>query len=272
MKKILFIIISCISYFMSFSQSTSELIGKADELVKTQDFDQAIAIYSQAIKLDSTNAEFYYKRGFAYFYAAQYLQALPDFSQASILFPDHPDIYFMKARIESLMGDYDAAIYDYAKVIDLDSNYVQAYVHRAYAFLSTKQNTAAFIFFTKAINKDPNQPADVYYARGYTYQESGAYWQALEDYKKAIELNPDLAGAYQNSGNCYYALKDYEKALDCYGKSEKLQPDDSTVYYARGFVYLDTGFTEKACEEWNKALNMGNKYVQKYIDVNCGKK
>ncbi len=178
----------------------------------------------------------------------------------------------MKAKAEAFLGDYNAAINDYAKVIELDSNYVEAYVQRAYAFLSTKQNMAAFVFFTKAINKNPNQPADVYFARGFTYQEIRAYQQALDDYKKAIEFNPNLAGAHLNSGNCYYALKEYSKALDSYTISEKLQPDNSTVYYARGFVYLDTGFIDKACEEWNKALKMGNTYVKEYIDKNCGKK
>lgn len=272
MRKNVFILIACINSILCFSQSTAELIGRADELVNTRNFDKAIAIYSQAIRLDSTNAEFYYKRGLAYLYAEQDLNALSDYNQASILLPNHPDIYFMKAKTEAFMGDYYAAIDDYAKVIELDSNYIQAYVQRAYAFLSTKQNMAAFIFFTKAINKDPKQPADVYYARGFTYQELGSYQQALDDYKKAIELNPDLAGAHQNSGNCYYALKDYSNALNSYAISEKLQPENSTVYYARGFVYLDTGYKEKACEEWNKALQMGNTYVQNYIDQNCGRK
>ncbi len=73
-------LIAFIISFMSFSQSTVDLIGKADEFVNTQNYDDAIKAYSQAIEIDSTNAEFYYKRGWAYLYSKQDSKALSDYN------------------------------------------------------------------------------------------------------------------------------------------------------------------------------------------------
>jgi tetratricopeptide (TPR) repeat protein len=214
----------------------------------------------------------YYKRGVAYYYNEQDANAVLDYNKAISLGANSPDIYFMRAKSEAFLGNNNAALSDYARVIELDSNYVEAYVQRAYVFLTLKQMMPAFVFFTKAINKNPNQPADVYFARGYTYQETGAFQQALGDYAKAIELDAEFSEPYLNSGNCHYALKDYNKALEYYSLAEKLNPANSTVYFARGFVFLDTGDTDKACQEWQKALGMGNTYAQPYIDQHCGKK
>jgi len=42
----------------------------------------------------------------------------------------------------------------------------------------------------------------------------GEYEQAIKDYDKAIELNPEYATAYNNRGNAYAKLGEYDKAID----------------------------------------------------------
>jgi tetratricopeptide (TPR) repeat protein len=42
--------------------------------------------------------------------------------------------------------------------------------------------------------------ADAYYNSGLTYYESGQYHKAIDDYTKAIELNPEDAKAYVGRG------------------------------------------------------------------------
>ena len=45
--------------------------------------------------------------------------------------------------------------------------------------------------------------AEAYYNRGIAYGDKGEYDKAIEDYSKAIELNPEYAEAYNNRGNAY---------------------------------------------------------------------
>jgi tetratricopeptide (TPR) repeat protein len=49
--------------------------------------------------------------------------------------------------------------------------------------------------YTKAIELNPKH-ADTYYSRGLAYNKMGQYDKAISDYTKAIELNPKHAGAH----------------------------------------------------------------------------
>ena len=48
--------------------------------------------------------------------------------------------------------------------------------------------------------------------------------KALVSLKKAIELEPNFAGAYYNLGFVYKALNKEEQALRCFKKARELTP------------------------------------------------
>ena len=76
----------------------------------------------------------------------------------------------------------------------------------------------AIINFTKAIELKPDY-AEAYYNRGNAYVKLQQYGKAIYDFNKAIELKQDDAQAYYNrglvyyfSGNTYKACKDWREA------------------------------------------------------------
>ena len=63
------------------------------------------------------------------------------------------------------------------------------------------------------MTKEPNQKcADTYYNRGLAHSRNGELDKAIQDYTKAIELNPDHAEAYYNRGGAFLRLGEPEKA------------------------------------------------------------
>ncbi len=70
---------------------------------------------------------------------------------------------------------------------------------------------------TQAINLAPR--AAWYYNRGILYYNQQKYKLALDDYNKAIELNPNYALAYYNRGNLYRRQQKYKLALDDYNQT-----------------------------------------------------
>src|SRR5574341_1186786 len=57
---------------------------------------------------------------------------------------------------------------------------------------------------------------------------------AIQDFSKAIELNPKHAEAYCLRGSAKYALQDYTGAIQDYSKAIELNPKDVEAYYGRG--------------------------------------
>ena len=65
--------------------------------------------------------------------------------------------------------------------------------------------------------------AEAYFNRGNTYLATGQYDQAIADYTKALELNPQDALAYNNRGLAYFYLKgEYDKAWEDVSKAQEL--------------------------------------------------
>ncbi|MBI4709688.1 MAG: tetratricopeptide repeat protein [Nitrospirae bacterium] len=63
--------------------------------------------------------------------------------------------------------------------------------------------------------------AEAYNNRGTAYEDKCQYDRAIEDYNRAIEINPKLANAYFNrgipyaiKGNMGKAISDFQKACD----------------------------------------------------------
>ncbi len=58
-----------------------------------------------------------------------------------------------------------------------------------------------------------------YFNRGNAYDDLGQYQRAIQDYTRAIQLDPDLAQAYYNRGIVYYNLGEYQRAIQDYDKA-----------------------------------------------------
>ena len=90
--------------------------------------------------------------------------------------------------------------------------------------------------FNRAIRIDPTHQ-DGYLGRADTLNTMGRYEEALRDYDKALEINPSLANAYVNRAIAYSHLGQYESAIADYEKGLELNPkiDDKPGFIKRLF-------------------------------------
>lgn len=77
--------------------------------------------------------------------------------------------------------------------------------------------------FNRAIEIDPGR-ADGFVGRANALNTLGRYEESLIDYNKAIEIDPMLANAYVNRGSAYSHLGETEKAIADYEKGLELDP------------------------------------------------
>ena len=99
-----------------------------------------------------------------------------------------------------------------------------------------------------------------------------AIWQherAIEDYDKAIELNPEYAAAYYNRGNRYRDLGQHERAIEDYDSAIELGPELAEAYSNRGITYADLGQHEQAIENYDMILELDSEYESAYYNKAC---
>ena len=67
--------------------------------------------------------------------------------------------------------------------------------------------------------------ANTYYSQGLVHSKNGELDKAIENYTKAIELQPDYADAYYNRGGAFLRLGEREKAKSDLTIARKLGSD-----------------------------------------------
>ena len=104
-----------------------------------------------------------------------------------------------------------------------DPNNATAYLGRGTAHLKAFNFDSAIADFTRAIELEPND-ASAYTNRGSAHYEKGEFAHAIADLNKALEINPKSALAYCNLGWTYEAMGDERKAIAHYRKALEIDP------------------------------------------------
>lgn len=68
-----------------------------------------------------------------------------------------------------------------------------------------------------------------YQNRGWHYGELGDIEKALEDYQRAIDLDPGQTSAYYNRGLIYERRGDYQRAVDDFAKAYQSAPESNMI-------------------------------------------
>jgi tetratricopeptide (TPR) repeat protein len=89
--------------------------------------------------------------------------------------------------------------------------------------------------------------------RGVTYYGLKKHERAIEDYNKAIELNPNYAEAYNNRGNAYGGLNEHEMAISDYNRAIELNPNFAGAYGNRGKTHSAIGRYKESARDLKKA-------------------
>ena len=119
----------------------------------------------------------------------------------------------------------------------------KAYNHCGLAYHEKGEYNLAIRNYNKAIELNP-EFTEAYNNRGITFDEMAEYYRAIRNYNKAIELNPEFAEAYNNRGITYHEMGEYDLAIKDYNKAIELSPENAESYYNRGIAYLKKGYTK----------------------------
>ena len=113
--------------------------------------------------------------------------AIADYNRALELKPDFAIAYFFRATTNKASGKTEAALIDYDKAIALNPSFVEAYSHRGNLKRSLGDLAGALIDFAKAIELDANC-ASAFFVRGCLYYDQRKWKEALSDFEKKMEM------------------------------------------------------------------------------------
>jgi tetratricopeptide (TPR) repeat protein len=107
--------------------------------------------------------------------------------------------------------------------------------------------------FKKAIELDP-ESADAHHALGLGYLKTGARVKALDALREATRLKPDWPEAQYNLGRAYYDFGDYKSAAISFEEAIRLKRDFFDALIELGATYQHSGLNTKSVEVLRNAV------------------
>jgi tetratricopeptide (TPR) repeat protein len=98
--------------------------------------------------------------------------------------------------------------------------------------------------------------AESHYKLGCYLQERKKYKPAIEEFKAALEIDPNHVKAYNGLGVSYDAMGDYDRAVDSYKAALRIDEKLDYVVNNLGYSYLLQGQFDLAIENFKKALEL----------------
>ena len=113
------------------------------------------------------------------------------------------------------------------------------------------------------------QSAEDWFKSARAKASSGDYEEAIDDYTKALTINPQFADAYFHCGILKGLLGDIKGAISDADKAIKINPQNAMAYASRGIAEELGGDLQRACADWRKAALLGNTYASEMVRKQC---
>ena len=253
---------------------TSEYLtsGLAELYAKTGRIRDAVMEAQDILKRDPNNLEAHKLLGRIYLRSLGDVQAssgsqnvlklaIDQYEQIVKIEPDNVEDHLLLGRLYRLNNDLQKAENEFKTAIKLQPDSEEAVTTLAYLYNEEGDSTRA----TQVLSAIPDaaRSAKLYSALGYTYEQQKQYKNAIEAYKRAIELDRDnldamrgLAQNLMNDGQTDAALEQYKIIADA-------NPEDAQTYLHMAEIYRKTGKFDLALENLKKVESM----VQDSIEV-----
>lgn len=253
-------------------------------------YDKAIDRFSTAITLVPDSSGTYYVRALSYYAQQKYPEALADLDAAIAKNPEFEDaarllgqIYYNQA-LERLRAKDDAGAADafakatvgFEKAYQANPGNAENITNLIDVYERTKNSDKAMALTKSAVEKDPQNKV-FRYAYGVFLLKQESYAESIEQFKKAVEIDPKYTDAVYNLGVSYLnwgvtlkaeadkkaeaerqknkgkdvkedlTYKDrFKDALPYLEQAAELRADDSMLWQQLGKLYANLNMVDKS--------------------------
>ena len=260
------------------------MIGLARNMVKREQYKEAIELLDKCQSYDADYAEIYRFKMQAYDKMGEVNKAIDagldwfdknDDASTTLIIdvlkkrPNYAEAS-LKSRAKksekpfqwkAFLCQFYEATHKYAEAVraydDLEAefgHYDQINVYRSDCYSELGLNEMAIADISKVMEKDADWESLC--RRGDYYRLSGDIDSAITDFTAAIEEMPDAGYAYYKRGWCYEMKGDRKKALEDYNMGLEMTQEYPYLYLMRGELLLQDGNKAEADTDFEKVLQL----------------
>ncbi len=229
--------------------------------------EDANAYFSALIRQEPNNAQYYARRGWAWYALEEHDKAISDYSQAIRISPNEVDWLSGRAVIYRSNKQYDASVRDYTKALQLNPNAAYLLHGRGWSYGLNQQYDKAFADFDAALRLEPDN-SFAFNRRGIVSAKAGHYDSAIKDYNEVIRLNPDYLWGYNNRGLALSKKGEFAKAIEDFEKALKMDAREAGP--RNGLAWLLATCPDSKFRDGKRAVELAKQActLTRYKDAN----
>jgi len=232
--------------------------------------ENAVDLLSRAIEVDANFVVAQYTLGAVHQALGNRWKAAAQFRAATQLDATYPEPY--KALGDLFLAAprrlFDQAVEAYQKAIELRPFYADAHVGLGDARAAKGEIDPAIAAYQKALTYNAINPK-VYMSLGKIYYaEKGLYYESVQAYRRAIDLDPQSVEARMGLGEVYEDKGLYKEAVEEYRKVIELDDKNTGALYNLALVYEKTD-PKEAIVQWEKYIALASQLPSEkdWVDV-----
>ena len=240
-----------------FPYSSQLMIRKADILLATRNYEDALSLLEVAELYDNSNIDLYILKTDAYLALDQQQKAVGLLESAISKFEgeDRLELLF---QLTDVYDDYEEfeKVFDCLKLIlEQEPNNEEALYKICFWTDFTGRNEESIRLHQSIIDEYPyNEIA--WFNLAAAYQGLKLYEKAIDAYQYAIAIEEKFDYAYRNMGDAYLRLRKYKEAIDALEKVLELARPEDVIYEAIGHCYHRMGNYAQARQNYKKATHL----------------
>lgn len=185
-------------------------------------------------------------------------EAIDDYNQAIEKNPGDVAAYINRGVAYHRTGDTGAAIRDYEQALKVDPKSALSHSNLSYAHYDRQNYDQALDEGNQAVALNGNL-AEAHINLANARSKKGDYEGALRDYTQALKLSRAAtlqAGVYNNRGNVRLALNNARAAINDYNRAIRLQPNYADAHYNLGLAQQALNNRPEAIRNLQKAATL----------------
>ncbi len=214
----------------------------------------AIASYRKALEISYLNTPIRMNLGLAFYKAARYEEAVPEFDRVLAVNPGLYNALVLKAdcllqlgRAHDAVAVLDPLAADHAE--DAAFDYVFGM-----ALLQDKQTEKGLPYLDRILKRGDS--AEAHLLMGLAKQSAADFAEAREEFKKAVDLNPELPMAHSLLGQALLKTGDRDRARAAFEQELALNPNDFESHLYLGVILKEDSSFDAALQHFSRAQTL----------------
>lgn len=234
--------------------SANGLLERGLLLMSNGKWDEAIADFDEAHKLEPGSVWPLANRGLTYAWKRDFAAAERDLTAAEKIDPGNLVALRGRGLVAEMKGDFETALGAFTKSLARDPDDGFSLSHRAVALEMLGRSEEAIKAFDEAIAAQPNSD-EALAQRALTYFRAKNYDRAEKDLAAVLALKPQSVPAWLLLGEIAKQRGNSRKAIEAYSKIIEIEPDNPFAVVSRAEAYRDIGDDAKALADSERALS-----------------